>query len=275
MKPFSTPIAPSIGKIRLVILLAALAVVAATVGCSGNSKAAISSSMPAGTNLRADSPQTGTRNAQPAAAVHSSAKASSAEKSPTPRLITYKSRDYGVSFVYPWQYSFVSARAVAEGDGSLKPKADGHDGQITLARIDIPKGFYAGTDYESGYFTLSLDQDLNQQECEASLAVPNDGKPGTDTINGAEFRWLETENGGGGHAAKLRQYVTYTNSTCYQFELGVKTRNEDGLARELDPDKVMRRLDGILRSVKVVPEERPATAEEQSSTEEPEPDLHN
>ena len=275
MKPFSTPIAPSIGKIRLVILLAALAAVATMVACSSNSRGTISSSMSAGTSLRADSPQTGTPNAQPAAAVPSNAKASSAEKPPVPKLITFKSRDYGVSFVYPWQYSFVSARAVAEGDASLKPKADGHDGQITLARIDIPKGFYAGTDYENGYFTLSLDQDLNQQECEASLAVPKDGKPGTDSINGVEFRWLETENGGGGHAAKLRQYVTFTNSTCYQFELGVKTRNEDGLAREVDPDKVMRRLDGILRSVKILPEERPATAEEQTATEEPEPKLHN
>jgi len=272
MKLLNTLITPWIGKVRLAILIAALAAAATTVGCSSNSRVAVSSSTPGGTSLRADSPQTGTPSAQPAAPAANNTKASSAEKPPVPKLITYKSRDYGVSFVYPWQYAFVSARAVAEGDKSLRPKSDGHDGQITLARVDIPKGFYADTDYESGYFALSLDQDLSQQECEALLGVPKDSKPGSETINGTEFRWLETENGGGGHATKLRQYVTYTNSTCYQFEMGVKTSNEDGLAREVDPDKVLRRLDGILKTVKILPAESPAAAAEASSTGDPELD---
>src|SRR5216684_6991382 len=269
MKLSNAPIAPSICKVHLVILLAALAIVATTVGCSKNSSA-VSSSVPAGENLRADAPQTGT-------ATVATTKTSSGEKPPIPKLITYKSRDYGVSFVYPWQYAFLNARAVAQGEASLRPKSDGHDGQITLARIDIPKGFYADTDYESGYFALSLNQDLGQQECEASLVVPKDGKLGSDTINGAEFHWIETDSGGGGHAAKLRQYVTFSNSnsTCYEFEMGVKTRNEDGLAREVDPDKVLRRLDGILRTVKILPDQSPAAAEVESSTEDSEPASHN
>jgi hypothetical protein len=273
MKLSHAPIAPSMRKVHLVILLAALAMAATTVACSRNSRAAVSSSMPAGTSLRADAPQT---TVDPAAAVATvTAKTSSAEKPPVPKLITYKSRDYGVSFVYPWQYAFLNARTIAQGDASLRPKSDGHDGQMTLARIDVPKGFYDGTDYESGYFALSLDQDLSQQECEASLIVPKDGKLGTDTINGAEFHWIETDSGGGGHAAKLRQYVTFSNATCYEFEMGVKTSNEDGLAREVDPDKVLRRLDGILRTVKILPEESPAAADAESSTEDSQPASHN
>jgi len=275
MKLSNAPTASSIRNVHLVILLAALAMVATTVACSRNTTAAVSSSIPASASLRADAPQSGTSTAEPAAVPTTKPKTSSAEKPPIPKLITYKSRDYGVSFVYPWQYSFLSARTVAEGDASLRPKSDGHDGQITLARIDIPKGFYADTDYESGYFALSLDQDLSQQECEASLVVPKDGKLGSDTINGVEFHWIETESGGGGHAAKLRQYETFGNSICYEFEMGVKTRNEDGLAREVDPDKVLRRLDGILRTVKILPEEIPAAAEAKSSTEDSEPALHN
>ncbi len=270
MKLSNAPIAPSIPNIHLVILLAALAMVATTVACSKNSRVAVSSSMPAGASLRADAPQTGT----PAVATIN-AKTSSAEKPPIPKLITYKSRDYGVSFVYPWQYAFLSARAVAEGDASLRPKSDGHDGQITLARIDIPKGFYAGTDYESGYFALSLDPELSQQECEASLAVPKDGKQGTDTINEAEFHWIESDSGGGGQATKLRQYVTFSDNTCYEFEMGVKTHNEDGLAREVDPDKVLRRLDGILQTVKILPDQSPVAAEAKSSTEDSQPASHN
>ena len=275
MKLSSAPVVPSIRKVHFVILLATVAIVATTVGCSSNSRAAVSSSMPAGASSRPDAPQTGTPTTSRAVATN--AKTSSAEKPPIPKLITYKSRDYGVSFIYPWQYAFLNARAVAQGEASLRPKSDGHDGQITLARIDIPKGFYDGTDYESGYFALSLDQDLGQQECEASLVVPKDGKLGTDTINGVEFHWIETDSGGGGHAAKLRQYVTFSNSnsTCYEFEMGVKTRNEDGLAREVDPDKVLRRLDGILRTVKILPDQSPAAAEAESSTEDSGPASHN
>lgn len=276
MKLFNASTAQSIRPVHLVTLATALAIAAMTVACSSNSKTAISSSLPAGANLRADAPQTGTTTVDPAVvAAGTSAKSSSAQKPPVSKLVSYKSRDYGVSFIYPWQYSFVNARTLAEGNASLRPKSDGHDGQITLARIDIPKGFYAETDYESGYFALSLDQDMNQEECEASLVVPKGSNLGTDTINGAEFHWIETDNGGGGQATKLRQYVTFSNATCYEFEMGVKTSNEDGLAREVDPDKVLRRLDGILRTVKIQPDQNPATAEADSSTEDAEPASHN
>jgi hypothetical protein len=275
MKVFSTPAVRPIRPFHFVILSTALAIVAITVACSKNSKAVVSLSSPAGAGLPADAPQTGTPTAPAAALVTTNTKASSAAKPPISKLITYKSRDYGVSFVYPWQYAFLSARTVAEGDASLRPKSDGHDEQITLARVDIPRGFYAGTDYESGYFTLSLDQRMSQQECEASLAVPKGGKLGTDNITGVDFQWIETDSGGGGHAAKLRQYVNFSNNTCYEFEMGVKTRNQDGLAREVDPDKVLGRLDGILRTVKIQPENSPVATEAESSTEDSDPASHN
>jgi hypothetical protein len=256
----NTHIATSIDKFGAAILLGTLAVT--TVACSTKSKPTMSlsssSSMPASASLRPAVLQTGVpvvEQPAPAAASKRTSTKPSAAKS-----IVYRSRDYGVSFVYPWQYSFVNARAVADGDDSLRPKSDGHDGQFTLARVEIPKGFYSDTDYESGYFTLSLNQDLNQQECESALNPGNDAK--LETINGVEFRWVETDSGGRGQAAKLRRYVNFTNGTCYELELGVKTSNDDGLAREVNPDQVLRRLDGILRTVKILPStEKPAVAE--------------
>jgi predicted Rdx family selenoprotein len=191
-------------------------------------------------------------------------------------LIIYRSRDYGVSFLYPWQYAFVSARAVANGDASLRPQSDGHEGQFTLARIEVPKGFYADTNYESGYFTLSLNQELSEQECESALSPGTGGKVEIETINGVEFRWVETDSGGRGHASRLRQYVTFTNGTCYELEMGVKTSGDNGLAREVDPDQVLRRLDTILRTVKILPgTEKPAAAEVESSTAAPAPVSQN
>jgi hypothetical protein len=93
----------------------------------------------------------------------------------------------------------------------------------------------------------------------------------TDTINGVEFRWIETDTGGRGQAAKLRQYATFTNGTCYELEMGVKTRNDDGLARDVDPDQVLRRLGTILRTVKILPAMQNVVAEVESSTEVPPP----
>lgn len=262
----NTHIATSIGKFGAAILLGTFA--ATTVACSTRSKPAVSStsssSMPANASLRPAVLQTGEPVVEPPVPVAVTKKTSA--KPSAAKSIVYRSRDYGVSFDYPWQYSFVSAKAVANGDDSLRPKSDGHEGQITLARVEIPKGFYSDTDYESGYFTLSLNQDLNQQECES---VPNPGNDAKlDTINGVEFRWVETDSGGHGQAARLRQYVAFANGTCYELELGVKTSNEGGLAREVNPDQVLRRLDGILRTVKIQPStEKPAAVAESPKAE--------
>jgi hypothetical protein len=267
----NTHIATSICKFGAAILLGTLAVT--TVACSTKSKPAVSSfsssSMPASASLHPAVLQTGVPVEQPVPVVVS--KKTSAKPSAA-KSIVFRSRDYGVSFDYPWQYSFVSAKAVANGDESLRPKSDGHEGQFTLARVEIPKGFYSDTDYESGYFMLSLNQDLNQQECESVLNPGNDAKLEVETINGVEFRRVETDSGGHGQAAKLRQYVAFTNSTCYELEMGVKTSNEGGLAREVNPDQVLRRLDGVLRTVKIQPStEKPAAAVAESPKAEPAP----
>ena len=270
----NTHIATSIGKIGAAILLGTLAVT--TVACSTRSKPAVnsSSSMPESASLHPAVLQSGAPVVEQPAPVMVSKKTSTKPSAAQP--IVYRSRDYGVSFVYPWQYSFVSARAVANGGDSLRPKSDGHEGQFTLARVEIPKGFYSDTDYESGYFTLSLNQDLNQQECESVLNPGNDAKLETETINGVEFRWVETDSGGRGQAAKLRQYVTFTNGTCYELEVGVKTSNDGGLVREVNPDQVLRRLDGILRTVKIQPStEKPAAAVAESPKAEPAPVSQN
>jgi hypothetical protein len=200
---------------------------------------------------------------EPAAPVVTGNARTSVEKPPVPKLVTYKSRDYGVSFIYPWQYAFVNARTIAESsaDALLRPKPDGRDEQLTLARIDIPKDVYEGTDFESGYFTMSLDQEIHSQaECDASLGVLEGGKLENDAINGTQFHWIDIETEGDGQAKKLRQYVTFANNTCYEFEMGV-TRNQDGLAPEVNPDTVMLRLDGILRTVQIQPDHRTFTAE--------------
>jgi hypothetical protein len=187
-------------------------------------------------------------------------------KKPASKLLRYNSRNYAVSFEYPWQYSFVNAKTVHEIE-ALQPKPDGHDGQITLARVELPNGFYPDSDFESGYFTLSLNPDVQAKDCLAAIEKDKQGSAQSAKINDADFFWVEAEQTGKGGASRIRNYVAFTNDVCYEFELGVKTRNENGLAREVNADQVMQRLEGMLKSVKFDGTEPKGTM--QSSIEQP------
>ncbi len=231
------------------VLIATLAVVMSTVACSNQSKSAVMSPRPVRSN-EAATPQTSVHAvAQPA--LLSIADKSSPVKPVAPQLVVYRSRDYGVSFLYPWQYAFTSAKKLAEADESEPSKSNGHGGQFTLARIEIPKGYYPDTDFENGYFTLSLNEDISEQECQSMLNGGKDGKLETENINGVDFHWKQTESGGHGIASTVRNYTTFTNGTCYQVEIGVKTKNERGRVREVDAGQVLRRLDRVFRSLKI------------------------
>lgn len=250
---------------RGLILLGTLAVVVSTFACSSNSKPTEkSASTPITATVRPATMQT----KEPAEVKSVSAtvekKSLSAEK-PVAKMLTFKSRDYGISFIYPWQYAFLNAKTIADAGDSLQPASDGHDGQLTLARIDVPKGFYPDTDFQSAYLAVSLNQDLSAQECQDTLkaAKPEDLK--TSTINGTDFRWVETSSGGHGSAATIRNYVTYANDTCYELEMAVKTQN-DGIAREINPGQVMRRLDSMLNTVQIKTSAQKPAAVVESST---------
>ena len=250
---------PAIGKAWVVAPFVTLALAMATVACMSKPSPKPNASSPTGGALRPAALRTSAPvMVHPAAVKVVVDNTPEKKEKPSPnKLLTYRSRDYGVSFQYPWQYTIMGARAVANADGSLHPVSDGYEGQVTLARVDIPRGYYADTNFDNGYFMLSLNTGVGQQECESQLGLGKDGKVLTETINGADFRWRESETGGRGQASKIRQYVTFANDTCYELELGVKTSNTDGLAREVNPDQVLRRLDSILRTVKIQAEEKP------------------
>lgn len=249
---------PAIGKAWVVAPFVTLALAMATVACMSKPSPKSNASSPADGTLRPAALRTTAPVTHPAVAIAVEKPAAKPAAKPSPnKLLTYRSRDYGVSFQYPWQYTILGARAVADADLSLHPVSDGYEGQVTLARVDVPRGFYADTNYDNGYFMLSLNTTVDQQECESQLGLGKDGKVLTETINGVDFRWRESDTGGRGQASKIRQYVTFANDACYELELGVKTSNADGLAREVNPDQVLRRLDSILRTVKIQSEEKP------------------
>jgi hypothetical protein len=229
---------------RALVVLGTLAVLMITLACSSSSTPVVQAA-PASTPVKGETAG-GVANSTSGKDVQTRA---AAAVKPSAQPVVYRSRDYGVSFTYPWQYMRLSARTVANNP-DLRPRTDGTAGQLTLVRVEVPKGYYPDTDFERGYFMLSLNQELNEQQCQASLG---EGKTATETINGVEYRWAESDSGGRGSASKVRNYVAFTNGACYELELGVRTSNPDGLAREVDPDLVMQRLDAILRTVEIMP----------------------
>jgi hypothetical protein len=262
MKPANARLFP---KLYTLILLGAAIVLAVAIGCSTASKAnpvVLKPSQPIGPAIRPEAPKSVAFTAKPER-VSVSDKASSQPKS---KYIVFKSRDYGVSLEYPWQYTKSSAKTIANNP-ELQPKADGFEGQFTIARIDIPKGFYPDTDFDSGYLTVSLNQDISKEDCESSLKIGkgNDTKPQMTNVNGTDFLWTGSESGGKGTAAEVRSYVAYANDTCYEIETGVKTAN-DGFSREVDPDQVIKRLDSILMTVKIAPEAQAPAKQQLQST---------
>ena len=248
------------------IVLVTIAALMSTVACSHKPQSVNNSPAPRQSSVVPTAYHPASQKAQPVVV----ATPEPIQTKASPKPITYKSRDYGVSFVYPWQYSYTSAKSIANSGDSLKPKSDGDEGQFVLARIDVPKGFYPDTNFERGYFTLSLNQDLDEAQCASALGVGDDGQVKTDSINGVTYKWVETESGGSGSAATVRNYSAYVNDTCYEVELGVKTRSDQGLAREVDPDQVMRKLNSILKTVQIVPEKKPAAQQVASSVPSPE-----
>jgi hypothetical protein len=254
---------------RALLVFGTIAAIVAAVGCTSKPKTSINPEKPVGGMVRPAALET------VAVPVAKPASAAVIEKTSTPlkpaaKPITFKSRDYGVSFVYPWQYTFLNAKTVAKGDESLRPKPDGNDSQFTLARIEIPTGFYADTDLKSAYFTLSLNQDISEQDCANSIGPDKNGEIQNETINGVMFRWSEMEDGGHGSASKVRNFASFANGTCYEVEMGVKTQS-DGLSREVDPDQVMRRLNAILKTVEIKSSSDKSAAPQLKSSAEPTP----
>ena len=269
MKSGNTNAQSTILSRRAAILLGTIATLLTAVACSEKPKPSLVSEKPVGAAVHPVAFNSGSPEiAKPVSIETTNQTSISAKAGPKP--ITFKSRNYGVSFTYPWQYLYLNAKTVANGSASLLPKPDGSDGQVTLARVEIPKGFYADSDLKSAYFMLTLNQDIGEQDCAASISPDKKGEVQNEALNGVNFRWSESETGGHGNASKVRNYAAFANDTCYEIETGVITES-DGLVKEVDPDQVMRRLTAILKTVEIKTSTESASAPQLKSSAEPKP----
>jgi hypothetical protein len=235
-------------KTRSLILIGTLSAVIATVGCSDDAKPVVKTI--ATSSKQTDFRPVNSATVKPISMSVPDEKSTLPAKT-NPSKVTFNSRDYGISLQYPWQYTALRSKTIADNE-SLQPRPDGSDNQFSLVRIEVPKGFYPDTDLDSAYLIVSLNQDFDEGQCKAVLG---DDKAQSESINGTEFFWKESDTGGRGNASKLRNYITYQNGTCYELEMGIKTKNDRGLSKEVNTNQVMARLDAILKSVKVKSDE--------------------
>jgi hypothetical protein len=193
--------------------------------------------------------------AQPVKPVHKRVQ----RKAPT---ATYSDPVNGISFRYPKSYVLKTGdepNVDLAGMGAVKVDFV-RPGGMTVAAVELPHNAYPGTDFSSAFFRVSVNRDLSETECEL-FAFPQSAHPKTEAgmpakakIAGTEFVVTEDVGGGENNDPRTRYYHRFENGTCYEFGMGLGTRDASmaGL-KPVNREQVFRKLEQILATVKLQP----------------------
>lgn len=182
-----------------------------------------------------------------------------------PSTVKYNDQTYGVSFRYPWQYSVKAGDAV---DSDSVPMDFVQPGGVTAVSVDVPKGFYPETDFASAFFRVNVNKSLTEAEC-SQFAVPQPPLPGQDAVQPAQMalgqlqmQEIEDISGEATDQADTKYYHLFQNGACYEFALGLSTEStgDDETLMPVNREKVFRRLETILATVKINPQPAPEVA---------------
>jgi len=184
-----------------------------------------------------------------------------------PPVVTYASKDYGVSVRYPRKYDLRlgdEAQLTWPGLGPvqtsfLKP------GGVTVAAIEMPDNSFPGTDFASGFLSLSVNSGLTNEECMQFAAGDKDAEindPASIEIGKIEFREVEKIIGQNQKQADAKYFHAFQNNACYEIALGLGTVGDEAQAgiTQVDRSQVFGRLEKILSSIQFKAVEVPITA---------------
>lgn len=192
-----------------------------------------------------------------------------------PSNVTYKDEASGVSFRYPWTYGLKSG----DGVDSTATMDFVQPGGVTAVVVEVPKGFYPDTDLASAYFLVNVNKNLSEAECgqfAAPQPIPADQgvvQPEKVDLGGLELQEIEDISGEDTKQDDTKYYHLFQNGNCYEFALSLSTEavGDDETVRPVDREKVFRRLETILATVKINSEAvsqvaaAPAASSEQTS----------
>jgi len=188
-----------------------------------------------------------------------------------PSTVKYSDQTSGVSFRYPWQYSVKAGDAV---DSDSVPMDFVQEGGVTAVAVEVPKGFYPETDFASAFFRVNVNRSVSEAEC-GQFAVPQPPVPGQDAVQPAQMalgelqmQEIEDVSGEATDQADTKYYHLFQNGACYEFALGLSTESagDDETLMPVNREKVFRRLEAILATVKINPQPVPQVAAAPATT---------
>jgi len=196
-----------------------------------------------------------------------------AQPKPKPKKVAtsaYANSAYGLTFRYPKYDSLKEANKANPEWAGLGPVEMNfvQPGGALVTSVELPQTLYAGTNFTSAFFDVSVNPKLTASQCE-QFAFPEDHpadaplKPVTAKIGPTEFNVTEGFAGDDAHQADARYYHIFRNGMCYEFMLGLETSDAEAGSKPADRDQVFRKLNWILSTVKI----NPLTAPERSMPE--------
>ena len=193
------------------------------------------------------------------------------KKAPT---ATFSDPINGISFRYPKTYTLKTGNEPSLNLAGMGPLQMNfvQAGGSSVAAIELPKNMYPGTDFNSAFFSVSVNPELSESEC-GQFAFPltlhpenEPGSPSKTKIAGAEFSMVEDFGIGDNPATdeqepNLKYYHRFENGNCYEFTMGVSITPQTGDdVKPVNREQVFHKLEQILATVKVEPAVVPEVA---------------
>jgi hypothetical protein len=178
-----------------------------------------------------------------------------------PANVTYSDVNSGVSFLYPRKFALTSGdkaqpQLAAVGDA---PMNFVETGGVTVSTVALPADSYPGTDFASAFFTVNLNRDISEQQCNHFAVVDTsnaDGEP-VDAervkIGANDMEMTSNFYASTIQQAEAQYYHSYKNGACYEYVLGLGTAGfaTEGGIEHVNRDEVFARLERILATVTV------------------------
>jgi hypothetical protein len=186
-------------------------------------------------------------------------------------MATYVVPAYGVSFRYPKNYILKTSDEPQLDVSGLGPMQTNfvEPGGVTVAAIELPRSSYPGTDFTSGFFSVSVNSELSASACE-QFAFPKsehpENRPDSSSkvkIGGTEFVMVEDVGDSAKNQPHRKYFHHFENGNCYEFSIGLGT--VDSTVAGLKPvnrSLVFGRLEQILATVKLQPGVIPEVAKD-------------
>lgn len=178
---------------------------------------------------------------------------------PADGIATMRDDDFGISLQYPWQYGFKSGHKL-RSSGEQIETSFGAPGGVNLGTIDVPAGYYSGTDFERAFMIVNVNRKLTSEQCSQFSSGEKSDKDSSSSalqptkveLGDREYLMLSQKSDN----SARRTYHTYQSGSCYEFVLGLNTRDleSDQPIKPAPVKAVFARLEKILATVGIAPD---------------------